>query len=89
MPSLPTAEYEFVNPKTQAAGRAVCPYCSAWHSRSDGSPITEACDGRYVRVRRVAIVVRGKPVSLGSGVRPPTQAEIAAAIQHASNIVFS
>ena len=88
MPQLPTAEYEFINAKTQAAGRAVCPYCSAWHRRSDGKPISEACDGRYVRVRRVAIVVRGKPVSMGSGVRPPTQSEISAALAHAANIVF-
>jgi hypothetical protein len=89
MPQLPTAEYEFVGSKAQAAGKAVCPYCSAWHRRSDGAPITEACDGRYVRIRRVAIVVRGKPATFGAGVRPPTQAEIDAAVEHASNIVFS
>ena len=85
-----TAEYQFAEPGTQAAGRAICPFCNAWHSRSTGAPIgAEACDARYVRVRRVAIFTRGKPLSLGSGVRVPTASEKSAAMTHAHNVVNS
>lgn len=80
-----TAEYDFVLPNGQAAGRAVCPFCQGWHRRSTGEPITEACDARYLRVRKVAICVRGRPISFGSGVRVPTQAEKDAAMAHASS----
>jgi hypothetical protein len=82
-----TAEYQFVAPNSQAAGRAVCPYCSGWHRRSDGAPATEACDARYVRVRRVAICVRGRPTSFGAGVRVPNPSEISAAIDHAIGVI--
>lgn len=84
-----TAEYQFAAPGSQAAGRAVCPFCSGWHRRSDGAPITESCDARYLRVRKVAIFVRGKPVSFGAGVRVPSQAERSAALEHAFNVVNS
>jgi hypothetical protein len=84
---LPTVEYQFV--VVQAAGRAVCPFCQSWHMRSNGESITESCDGRYRRNRRVAIVARGRPASLGSGVRVPTEAEMQAAMVHAENIVNS
>jgi hypothetical protein len=84
-----TAEYDFVLPKSQAAGRAVCPFCQGWHSRSTGEPATEACDARYVRIRKVAICVRGRAVNLGAGVRVPTQSEKDAAVAHAFGVVNS
>jgi len=87
MPMLPTVEYQFV--VVQAAGRAVCPYCGSWHIRATGESPTESCDGRYRRNRRTAIVARGRPVSLGAGVRVPTEVEMQAAMAHAENFINS
>jgi len=81
-----TAEYEFVT--TQAAGRAICPFCQAWHERSDGMPDSGDCEGRYVRLRRVAIVVRGRPAGLGTGVRVPNSQEKKDALDHAFGVAF-
>jgi hypothetical protein len=83
-----TADYQFVQAKHQAAGRAVCPYCMAWHLRSTGAPEgDEACEALYVRVRKVAIVVRGKPTHFGAGVRTPTSSEIKSAVAHAVGVI--
>ena len=85
-----TAEYQFVSANSQAAGRAVCPFCMSWHSRATGAPISdEACDARYVRVRKVSICIRGKPAGFGTGVRVPTTSEKSASITHAEGVVNS
>jgi hypothetical protein len=81
-----TAEYEFV--ATQAAGRAICPFCQAWHDRAGGTPDAGDCEGRYVRLRKVAIVVRGRPTGLGTGVRIPTALEKKEALEHAYGVAF-
>ncbi len=86
MPNAGTAEYLFVN--AQAAGRAICPYCQGWHLRDTEESDEGDCEARYLRVRRVAICVRGRPSGLGTGVRVPTAEEKQAAVDHASQTVY-
>jgi hypothetical protein len=84
----PNVEYDFVS--IQAAGRAVCPFCGAWHSRSSGATIEGgSCKARYIRLRKAAILVRGKPLSMGSGYRVPDSGEISVSLEHAVNVVHS
>lgn len=86
MPRVGNAEYEFV--ETQAAGRVLCCYCNTWHKSSDGEPMDAAnnCLARFMRLRKVAVMVRGTVKSRGGGYRIPLKAEIDAAVAHAANM---
>ena len=75
------AEYEYV--QTQAAGKALCPFCGHWHRASDGAPMEGDCVARYLRFRKVAILVRGVVNRRGGGYQVPGQRDLDRCLQHA------
>jgi len=86
MPRAGSADYEFV--ALQAANRGLNAADNRWYNRKTSLPEDgRQSNWRYVRSRRVAIMVRGVAGGLGAGYREPTRDEMKAALAHAQGIL--